>query len=182
MTDTADRYRRLAAAFTEKVAAVPDDAWDNPSPCEEWTARDIVAHVAGHAGTFLGFAGRQGPSLPPIEESPLATWQAGRDALQAALEDPEVAGAEYDSPFGRTTLERSVSQFACADLVVHNWDLSRATGQDERLDADDVHALFEAMKPMDEVMRRPGVFGPKVEPPPGADEQVQLLCFLGRRP
>ena len=58
---------------------------------------------------------------------------------------------------------------------------SRATGGDERLDPDEVHAVFEAMQPMDEMMRVPGVFGPKVEAPPGADEQTRLLAFMGRR-
>ena len=43
------------------------------------------------------------------------------------------------------------------------------------------HDVFEALKPMDEAMRGPGAFGPKVEAPPDADEQTQLLCFLGRR-
>lgn len=30
------------------------------------------------------------------------------------------------------------------------------------------------------MIRMPGVFGPKVEPPPGADLQTRLLCFTGR--
>jgi uncharacterized protein (TIGR03086 family) len=83
--------------------------------------------------------------------------------------------------FGRQTFEKSVGQFICVDLVIHNWDLSRATGQDERLDPGEVHAMQAAMEPMDEVLRSPGAFGPKVEPPEGADEQARLLCFLGRR-
>jgi hypothetical protein len=59
--------------------------------------------------------------------------------------------------------------------------LARATGGDERLDPNDVHEAFEASKPMDEMLRTPGVCGPKLDPPPGADEQTQLLAFLGRR-
>src|SRR6266536_2367276 len=34
----------------------------------------------------------------------------------------------------------------------------------------------------DEVLRRSGTFGPKVDPPAGADAAVELLCFTGRRP
>ena len=54
------------------------------------------------------------------------------------------------------------------------------TGLDERLDPDDVHEILEAMGPMDEMMRGSGAFGPKVEPPPAADEQTRMLAFIGR--
>ena len=37
------------------------------------------------------------------------------------------------------------------------------------------------VKPLDEMMRTPGVCGPKVDTPPGADEQVEFLAFMGRR-
>ena len=57
---------------------------------------------------------------------------------------------------------------------------SRATGGDEQLDPAEVHQIFEMARPMDDIMRGSGAFGAKVEPPAGADEQTQLLAFLGR--
>ena len=39
MSEISERYARLAEAFAAKIAAVPDEAWSNPSPCAEWTAR-----------------------------------------------------------------------------------------------------------------------------------------------
>jgi uncharacterized protein (TIGR03086 family) len=102
------------------------------------------------------------------------------DAVQAGLDDPAVATREFDSPMGKQTFEGAVAQFLCGDLVIHQWDLARATGQDEALDADEVHGMYEAMLPMDDFIRGPGIFGPKVEPPADADEQTKLLCFLGR--
>jgi len=64
---------------------------------------------------------------------------------------------------------------------VHSWDIARATGQDERLDPAGVAYAFEMLRPNDEALRGPGSFGPKIEPPPDADEQTRFLCFLGRR-
>jgi hypothetical protein len=64
MESTADRYRRLAAAFAGTVGGVPDDAWGNPTPCGDWTARDLVRHVVDSqdpvaaATEFDGFFGR----------------------------------------------------------------------------------------------------------------------------
>ena len=39
-------FDRALAKFDAVVRQVPDDAWGNASPCEEWTAADIVGHVA----------------------------------------------------------------------------------------------------------------------------------------
>ena len=44
MSEVAERYRRAAAAFTERVRAVPVGGWERPAPCEGWVARDVVRH------------------------------------------------------------------------------------------------------------------------------------------
>ncbi len=45
MTEIADRYRRIAGTFTQRVSEVPADAWDNQSPVPEWATRDVVRHL-----------------------------------------------------------------------------------------------------------------------------------------
>jgi len=180
MTEISDRYRRLAAGFTARVEAVPPDRWSAVTPCEGWTATDLVAHVAEAAGLFLDLVDRETPEGPPASEDPLGTWEVSRDAIQAALDDPTIAGLEFEGELGQATFEMAIDRFASADLVVHTWDLARATGLDEALDPGEVHRVFEEMRPMDEMLRKSGNFGPRVDPPGGADEQAQLLAFLGR--
>jgi len=180
MSEISDRYRRLAAGFTERVRAVPPDGWSSPTPCEGWTATDLVAHVAEAAGLFLGLVDREAPEGPPASEDPVGAWEVSRDAIQAGLDDPAIAGLEYEGQLGQATFEMAIDRFGSPDLVLHTWDLCRATGLDEHLDPGEVHRIFEAMEPMDELLRTSGNFGPKVEPPPGADEQTRLLAFLGR--
>lgn len=177
----ADRFRLLAAAFTARVDAVPPDRWESPSPCEGWAARDVVRHMVGNVDMFFGMIGRSRPAGPSVDDDPAGAWAAARDAMQAALDDPDVAGAEYDGMFGRTTLEQSVDRFMAVDLVVHSWDLARAVGGDECLDPDEVHRVYEELQPMDDMLRAPNAFGPKLDAPEGADEQGRLLAFLGRR-
>ena len=70
--------------------------------------------------------------------------------------------------------------FVCMDVLVHTWDLARAVGADEQLDLGSVVHAYEVMKPLDGQIRQPGVFGPKLEPPSGADVQTEFLYFLGR--
>jgi uncharacterized protein (TIGR03086 family) len=183
VSEIADRYRRLSEGFTARVTATPPDRWDSPSPCEGWTARDVVGHLVGNVGFFLGLVGQKAPAGPSVQDDPAGAWAAARDALQAVLDDPALAQQEFESQAmgGRMTLEQGVDRFGNFDLLVHTWDLARATGLDETLDPDEVHRAFEGALPMDEMMRSPGVCGPKLDAPEGADEQTRFLAFLGRR-
>jgi uncharacterized protein (TIGR03086 family) len=183
MSEISDRFRRLSDDFTDRVTAVPPERWENPSPCEGWTARDVVGHMVGNVGFFFKLVGKEAPAGPSVTEDPAGAWLAARAAMQGALDDPDLAGAEFESQMmgGRSTFEQGVDRFANFDVLVHTWDLARASGLDERLDPDEVHRAFESAVPMDAMMRSPGVCGPKLDPPPGADEQTRFLAFVGRR-
>jgi uncharacterized protein (TIGR03086 family) len=180
MITVADRYRRLAADVTRTIEQVPPDRWDSPSPCEGWTALGVVRHLVDVHGLFLGLVGRTLAPAPSVDEDVRAAWRAARDQLQGDLDDPGRAGEEFDGYYGRTTFAAAVGRFVCFDLLVHRWDLARATGLDERLDAADVAQAWEAAEGFGEALRSQGVCGPEVAPPPGADEQTRLLSFLGR--
>lgn len=182
-SDIADRYRRLADRFDRVAAAVPDDAWDNPSPCEGWTAADVVRHVADTERELVGRLGLADVPEPEPDLHPREAWREIRPVVEALLDDPTTAGHTYDGHFGPTTLAQTIDTFYCLDLLVHGWDLARAAGLAdlEAMPADEVTASFEAMRPFSETLRTPGVCGPELEPPAGADEQTRFLAFLGRR-
>ena len=182
MSDVSERYARLAGAFAEKVAAVPEDRWENLSPCEGWTARDVVRHVVETQAMFLGLVGRKLEGVPSVDDGPAAAWAAASAVVLADLEDPERAAAEFEGFSGRTTFEAAVNRFLCFDLVVHGWDLSRAAGLDERIAPDDVARVRRQADEFGDMLRSPAAFGPEVPAPRGADEQAKLLAFLGRRP
>ena len=182
MTDIADRYRRLADTFAGAVAAVPEDQWSSPSPCEGWTARDVVRHVVDTQSMFLGSVGREVGDIPPVDDDPLGAWKAATAVVQADLDDPARATAGYEGFFGPTTFEATVERFGCFDLLVHRWDLARAAGLDDRLDPDEVHRVLVDARLLGDALRGNGICGPEVAPAPGADEQDQLLAFLGRQP
>ena len=110
-----------------------------------------------------------------------ASFAAARATVQADLDDPERAGAEFDGFFGRSTFALAIDRFLNSDLLLHGWDLARATGLDETMDPDDVTRVFEQSRAYGAAARSPGVFGAEVEAPPGADEQTRLLAFTGRR-
>jgi hypothetical protein len=83
---------------------------------------------------------------------------------------------------GTLVVENAIDQFYTADVFMHTWDLSRATGQDDRLDPDFCATLLAGMEPMEQAMRSSGQYGTRVEVPGDADAQAKMLGFIGRDP
>jgi uncharacterized protein (TIGR03086 family) len=182
LTSAADRYVRVADGFTARVDAVPDDAWDAPTPCEGWTARDVVGHLTAWVPAFFFGRWDVGGTIPSVAEDPAGAWHALDDALRGGLSSPTVASATADTPMGEQSFEGTVDMIVTGDVLVHTWDVARAVGLDEHLDADAVHRMLDGIDSQDAAMRASGHYGPRVEVAADADEQTRLLAFTGRRP
>ena len=181
MSQAQARYRLTAGAFDARVQAAPPDSWNGQSPCTEWRARDVVAHVVdNHRRLIVEVDGVESKPMT-ADEDPKAAWTSAYAAMCELTEDPEAMARSVEGPMGPMPLEQIIPQFVCMDMLVHTWDLARAVGGDERLDEESVRDAFETLKPMDTMIRQPNVFGPKLDPPPGADVQTEFLYFLGRR-
>ena len=178
----AERHRQISGLFTDRVRGTRH--WDAPAPVAGWAARDVVGHLTGWSAAFVSAgAGIELPRGPSAEQDPVAAWQVHCDAVQALLDDPATAARVLTSQhIGTLPLCRAIDQFYTADVFMHTWDLARATGQDERLDPGFCAELLAGMKPLEEVIRSSGQYGPKVEVPGNADPQTRLLGFIGRDP
>src|SRR5689334_16244736 len=118
MSEIAERYRRTAAQFTERVYAVPDGAWDNPAPCDGWVARDVVGHlVEWLPGFFAGVWGLDAPTGPAAADDPVGAWDALDAWLQAAIDDPELAASQRDTPMGPKTFEDAIDMICTPDVL-----------------------------------------------------------------
>jgi len=182
MPEPAERFRMVAAGFTERVDGVQEGRWDSPAPCEGWVARDVVRHLVEWMPAFLESAG--GPALvisAEVDSDPAAAWAQLRDGLQGMLDDPATASSELAHPYAGThRFDAGIDRFFTNDVFMHTWDLARATGQPEQLDEAMAAEMLAGIEPMDEVLRQSGQYGPKVEPPPGADATTRLMAFVGR--
>ncbi|MCU0260027.1 MAG: TIGR03086 family metal-binding protein [Ilumatobacteraceae bacterium] len=184
MGDVADRYRTVAAAFTARVDGTTSDGWDRPAPCEGWVARDVVRHLVEWVpGVLEAGAGVQVAAGPSVDDDPAGAWRALDAAIQALLDDPAASARPFDlPPMGAMPLETAIERLVLGDVLVHTWDLARATDQDETLLATEVTSLLAGMAPMGDAMRASGHFGPEVPVPADADDQTRLLAFTGRTP
>ena len=79
-------------------------------------------------------------------------------------------------------LSVATERFVTGDVLVHTWDLAKATGQDTSIDTDFAAGMYEGMLPMDEMLRQSGHFAPAVEVADDADVVTKLIAFTGRTP
>ena len=175
--------------FEYVIRLVPSDAWDNPSPCDKWTARDVAGHSMAVISNVASRAGVGEPADvfadPPgafAGFDPPATWYAVRDRLLTALDRPGALQTELKSSLGTMTVDAFVG-LMIADCTIHTWDLARAAGVDERLDpmlVDYVQHDLEQRNP--KVLRAPHRYAEAVDATAEYDAQARMLLFTGRRP
>ncbi|MGY1740720.1 MULTISPECIES: TIGR03086 family metal-binding protein [unclassified Blastococcus] len=188
-TDAAmlELFQRAQNAFTDRVDAVEAGQWDAEA-LPGWTVADLVAHLVDEARWIPDLlAGDPADLVEPrfshdtaalLGDDPLTAWETAADAALSALATTDLAGTVhlYRGP----TPVREYLEELTADLVVHGWDLARATGGDERIDP----ALLGAAAVLGDRLPAegwPGLFDPPLEAPAGASEQARVLARYGRR-
>lgn len=168
---TADRFGQVVDAVTD---------WDAPTPVPEWRARDVVHHLTTWLPDLLGSCG---VDLPTGElADPVGSWHRQDEALRALL---ATRGDEVlTHPFlGTKTLAEMLAQVYVGDVFLHTWDLARASGLDDRLDATRCAEMVEGMAAMEDAIRGSGHFGPAWPlPDDDRDPQRRLIAFIGRDP
>jgi uncharacterized protein (TIGR03086 family) len=184
--DVLPLFHRALTRFGGLVHEIPGDGWSGPTPCTEWDVRTLVNHLAGEIRWMVPLF--DGVSVADVGDSlngdllgddPPGAWDRAVDAVVATVDAPaamartirlsrrELTGADY-------------AWEVFTDLAIHGWDLARAIGGNETIDADIVEVVEERLGPTFAEMKASGAFGPEVTPPEGADAQTRLLAMLGR--
>ena len=183
MSTPADTHRTTAAAFTATVRGAAPTAWDLPAPPEGWMARDVVRHLVEWFPAFLaGSVGITLPAGPSVDEDPTGAWRSFSEGVQAVLDDSERSAVTFQHPrAGTHRLDEAIAMFVLGDVLIHTWDLARATGLDETLDPGEVHGMRLGLEVLGDALVASGHYAPAVSVPDEADEQVRLLALTGRR-
>jgi uncharacterized protein (TIGR03086 family) len=139
-----------------------------------------VVHVIGtQRGVLTRVDGSDPVEVEPGGDLPAQFRQASQ-AITDALEDDTRALTIVGGMFGEQPFESLVGRMVCTDLLVHTWDLARATGQDETLDPGAVASSEAFLVSIDDAIRVPGGFAPKIAPAINVDDQTRFLNFSGR--
>lgn len=193
-------YRRLygmtttydpAPAATQLIRlanGVDNDQLSSATPCEDWTVAVLLGHLLGLSAAFTAAAAKDpAPTTAPDGDLP-ANWKSQLrvrlDALVTAWRAPEAW--EGDTEAGGVTMPAEVMGVVALDeLVVHGWDLARATGQPFNADPASVQASLgfaASMSGPGQQADREGLYGPVVPIPDNAPDLDRLLGFAGRNP
>jgi uncharacterized protein (TIGR03086 family) len=181
-----------ACASTEKfVGAVHPDQMNLPTPCSEWTVRELLNHLTGTL--ILGRAllgdtqpaegasppGGQ-PAIDVVGDDALDSYRTGVAGLLAACEG-DVFDRAHQTPLGEMP-GAVLGGFTALDILVHGWDLARATGQEPAIDEVAAATMLAfAQQAITDDSRAP-LIGPERPARDDASVTDRLAAYMGRTP
>lgn len=170
---------------------VTDDRLDDPTPCDGAPVASLLDHFVGLSLAFAYGARKATMENPPKPGMPPAgnldpEWRTvlprRLDELVAAWRDPAAWEGTTQVGGARMPAEQ-MGVVALGELVLHGWDLARATGQPFTCDpASTAVILALAGASVEAGAARDGLFGPPVPVPDDAPDLDRALGFAGRDP
>ncbi|MFF3213441.1 TIGR03086 family metal-binding protein [Streptomyces sp. NPDC002886] len=192
MTDTTMIDLEPQCRIVARLAAsVPDALLTGPTPCPEYAVRDLLGHVTGLAVAFRD-AGRKdlGPTTDTAPGTAALALPAGwREELPRVLAELAEAWRDPEAWTGMTraggvNLPGEIAgRVAVNELVIHGWDLARATGQEYAPDQAALRSSYAFLRATaEEEGGGGGIFGPVVPVPDDAPLLDRAVGLSGRDP
>ncbi|WP_284574891.1 TIGR03086 family metal-binding protein [Streptomyces sp. 2P-4] len=182
-----EQHAEALRLFGSRVRAVAPGQRGLPTPCAEWTVRDLVNHVTAEqlwvpplvteGCTVAEVGDRFAGDI--LGDDPAAAWDRAARAAHTAFASPWALERIVSLSYGPSKAAAYCAELT-ADCVVHAWDLARAVGADDRLPAGLVRFALDEITPYADGLAAAGMYGPPLVPPPGADDQTRLLALTGR--
>ena len=175
---------RALAATEAVVAGIRADQWPTPTPCTELDVHGVLNHLVRGNLLFAAIVGgepRPVLGADHLGDDPLAAYQRAAAQLREAFAAPGVLESVYEAPFG-TGPGAVLVHVRIVEVLVHGWDLARATGQPAEF-PDDVagRALARSRQRLTTRPQGPGApFAAEVPVPQEAPAVDRLAGFLGR--
>lgn len=158
-----------ASAVKNLLTGITEDQLSARTPCPDYRVKDLLDHFLGLTLAFQDAAKKAPGTTPPAPGEWRDQLAVQLDALATAWRDP--SAWEGSTVAGGVELPAHVMGVVALDeLLVHGWDLARATGQRYEPDAASVEACFRLLADSAEDSDR-GMFGPVV----AVDESAPLI-------
>ncbi|MEN8653487.1 TIGR03086 family metal-binding protein [Streptomyces sp. 21So2-11] len=175
---------------TRLVAGVTDEQLAAPTPCRDYAVRDLLAHFIGLTAAFRDAAKKQlGPTTDTdpraaglaLDDDWRSRLPAQLDELVAAWRSPEAW--EGMTQAGGVALPGPIAgRVALNEVVLHGWDLARATGQPYDVDPASLRSSYELLAPSGVAPSGGEMFGPPVPVPADAPLVDRVVALSGRSP
>jgi len=182
---------KAATSVVEVARNVKPDQLTAPTPCPDWDVRALVNHLMFWSAFRSELAARKAtaPADDPLtEETDFTASGDWQQTLATQLSATVEAWSEPGALDGNTGLAggsmpaRMIAMMMVGELVVHGWDLARATGQPLEPYPAILATVHEMTTAMGDQGRQMGAFGAEVEIPEGAPLLDRVLGLSGRDP
>lgn len=171
---------RALDLFAQVLGAVGPDQWSLPTPCEAWTVRELVGHVAaGQQQLVRALGGEQDTA---VDDDPATAYRTSANDLLAALAEPGALERVVTVPAGTVPAPVAV-HLRTTEALVHGWDLAQAIGRPYDVPDDLAAAELEFSRPMlDSIPPEKRRFAPSRRVAEDAPPVDRLVALLGRTP
>jgi uncharacterized protein (TIGR03086 family) len=167
------------------VAGLTPAELDIPSPCAGWDVRATLNHMLGTTWMFTlvnqGQAANEEAGDVIGDDARLAVTAAAKENL-ASWRQPGAFEGDRTYVFG-TFPATGAAMLNLGEVVVHNWDVAKATGYELAIDPDVGQMIYDwcLSIPLDD-FRDHGAFAREVAVPASAPIVDRLVGLLGRQP
>lgn len=184
--DVLTAHRSGLRQFDNRVRAVRDHQWHDPTPDTDWDVTDLVRHLV-HEQLWVPRL-LQGETIEQIGDAfegdllggdPKAAWAQASAAARAAAEEPGAMERTVHLSYGDVPAAAYIWQMT-VDLVVHAWDLARGIRFDEQMPNDIVSAALDEARKTADALSGSGLFAPPIAVPGCTDDLTELLALTGR--
>jgi uncharacterized protein (TIGR03086 family) len=173
---------RALAAVGDLIAGVQDEQWSAPTPCSDWTVRELVNHLVGMNLVFAALLREQAPperGSESVGDDLVGAYRESGTAMKAAFDQSGVLERTFHGPLGAATGADRL-QIRLYDLLAHGWDLAQATGQRAELPDDLAEQALAFVRDQLATQTRTGRFAPAQTIADDAPAIDRLAAFLGR--
>ena len=169
------------AAFHRVAETIGAGDLHRCTPCPAWDIETLAEHLIDTISRVAAAAG-----IPAAAAAAGSIDQRIQQLTQPILNEWSCRGLAGDIFFsGRTLPAQLALGILSLELVVHGWDLARATGQGydcEPVPLEAVYAFLDSFSAATSDEQREGLFGPVVEVPGDAPLVAHIVGLSGRHP
>jgi uncharacterized protein (TIGR03086 family) len=170
----------------KRIAAVRPSDLSAPTPCAEWNLQQVLDHMLGALGLHLDAAAglpvdrsQIHPDTDRFEAEPAAAFAAVAARAARTWREPGVLDGIWTLPMGPVP-GSILAMLHLTEVVVHGWDIGRATGENVVIPAELAAPALEFSRGFATEAHRGTAFAAAL--PDGRTPGERLVAFLGRCP
>ncbi|MGW0432646.1 TIGR03086 family metal-binding protein [Micromonospora sp. NPDC003197] len=177
-------HHRAGALADRLISAISPDQFTHPTPCPDWDVGGLLNHVVNGNHRFIAIVTSQ--PVPDRDTVLLGTdhvaaFRSSLARLTEIFADDDTLAAEHATPIG-TEPGTHLLQTRVIELLVHGWDLARATKQATDFDADLCRSCLDILRGRSLPRGTDAPFALIHPVPADVSAADQLAAFAGRDP